>query len=57
VEYLSWLRVLLWNKVHGLSGGKIGQNPLATSGLIQRHSHAVMIPSLPKGVLNHGTPA
>src|SRR5205823_9846639 len=31
--------------------------PFAKLGLSQRHSSAVIMPSRPNGVLNHGTPA
>ena len=51
------LRIDLRFDARRLLGRKKAEYPLAIVGSAHNVSSAVMIPSRPKGVLNHGTPA
>ena len=57
VQDLARLGVALFVHGVGLRRGEVGEDAAEIQGFTQSVSRAVMIPSRPKGVLNHGTPA
>ena len=58
VQDFAGLRIALWIDAGGLRGGQVTRaRPCATEGASHSSSSAVMMPSRPNTVLNHGTPA
>jgi hypothetical protein len=57
MQDLAWFRISVRIGLRALSCPQAGQQPFATSGASHSSSRAVTIPSRPKIVLNHGTPA